>query len=178
MDRLGRTQDTKLGRISAFPSRAKISAEGDTSKDGNASKKAGRKPPLDLDAASSWSDDMQGLGCADPTRSILLRFECMTGSELKVSVRFLNVDVQQLCAIQPSSGAQALIHHALCLSKFGTQCSPQGTEVGRLQIILLALYTLLFIGLLALAALITVKNMLVRLRLPHGWLNLKYWIVK
>lgn len=39
-----------------------------------------------LDRASNVSEDMQGLGHVDPQKSILLRFECISSSELKVTM--------------------------------------------------------------------------------------------
>ena len=73
-DRLCHDYDKALERKTAFISRASISAPTDTVKQ-------------DGDRASNWSEDMQGLGQLDPERSILLRFECMSSGELKVSAR-------------------------------------------------------------------------------------------
>lgn len=97
MDRGSSTHRIKLGSITAFTSRSRISAEGNTTSNGSASKHTGKTPTLDLETAYTWSDDMQGLGCLDSTRSILLRFECMTGAELKVIACFRSDCAAVLC---------------------------------------------------------------------------------
>lgn len=77
--------DTVLGRKTTFNSRASISAPAHpVGLDGSPGTAKGDFPSLDLKSASSWSDDMHGLGSLDPQRSIILRFECMSAAELKV----------------------------------------------------------------------------------------------
>jgi len=71
----------QLEKKTTFISREKLSA---SSSDSSAACET-IAPMTGLDRASSVSEDMQGLGLVDPHKSILLRFECMSSSELKVS---------------------------------------------------------------------------------------------
>ena len=85
-DRLCHDYDKALERKTTFISRAGISAPADTV-NLDALPENATASSSDLDRASNWSEDMQGLGHLDPQRSILLRFECMSSGELKVSAR-------------------------------------------------------------------------------------------
>ena len=73
-------------RKTTFISRARISPPPEPLDfDGPSGTGKGKPSSVDLESASSWSDDMHGLGNLDPQRSIILRFECMSATELKVS---------------------------------------------------------------------------------------------
>jgi hypothetical protein len=85
---LSHTHDKGLERKTTFISRARI-ATPEAAKSNGMQKATEGSPPSDLDRASSWSEDMQGLGHLDPQKSILLRFECMSAAELKVGVAIL-----------------------------------------------------------------------------------------
>lgn len=78
-----------LDRKTTFISRARISAPAEPlGLDGSFGTAKKEASTLDLDRASGWSDDMSGLGHLDPQRSIILRFECMSAAELKVSASY------------------------------------------------------------------------------------------
>ncbi len=80
-DPLSGTDKRALKRKTTFISRVTVSGPVDYGEP-----EIETTPTSSSGKTSTLPEDMQGLGLLDPKKSVLLRFECMSAAELKVSV--------------------------------------------------------------------------------------------